>query len=116
MYTSIVQLYVHPQCYICTHRETHCRPVARGGGAKGTYAPPPFARDACRRQPASACARGRTRDSHAFFFLRACVTVRFVKEKHPPTLGPGYGPALTYHNYCIQLYTQAGKLMLLIYM
>ena len=41
------------------------------GGAKGAYASPPFARDACRSpstQPASACARGRTRDSHAFFF------------------------------------------------
>ena len=41
------------------------------GGAKGAYAPPPFARDACRRpstQRASTCAHGRTRDSHALFF------------------------------------------------
>ena len=53
-----------------THTHTHTRPVARGG-VKGAYAPPPFARDACRRpstQPARACTRGRTLDSHAFFF------------------------------------------------
>ena len=45
-------------------------PVARGN-AKGAYAPPPFARNTCRRpstQPAHVCARGRTRDSHGFFF------------------------------------------------
>ena len=68
-------------------------PLARGG-AKGAYAPPPFARDACRRpstQPARACARGRTRDSRpCILFLHAidkCSTrgsCRVVlREVHP---------------------------------
>ena len=63
-----------------------CLQASSQAGAKGAYAPPPFACDACRRpttQPASACARGRTRDSHAFFFSAHKLTVRFVKESTP---------------------------------